>query len=434
MGGLGTRAKDRTPVGLGAAAGFPSVAVVVLFGEFLSSVGSGATFPYLVVYLHDVCSLSGGQVGAVLVVRALAAVAGAVAGGALSDRYGAVRTVVAVAATAAVAAAVMAGVPRSAVPPAVVAAIIGTGAGAALAPALDALLARSVPGHAREKAFSWRNTVVTTGAMLGVAGAAVALGALGVGSGLRWVYVLDAASFVVLAVLVGRAAGRRRNRCDGAVADRTAGGLRVRGGLASSDKGYAAVARDPAMRAVFAFVMLVVAAGFAQLQIGLPAVSVLTHDVDGLGWVFTANMLVVALAQVPAQRLLARLPRPVVLAGGASLMAGAWVIVAMDPTPGTGSLLAAAMVFGLGEVAYMPVVAALVNDLAPPGLAGRYNGAHTLAWTGGFAIGAGATGTLLGADSVRLFFAVSATVLGASALAALSLARLLPKGSTDDRS
>ncbi|MGW3916981.1 MFS transporter [Streptomyces sp. NPDC005070] len=415
-----------------AAAGFPPVAMVVLFGEFLSSVGSGATFPYLVVYLHDVCGLSGGQVGAALVVRSLAAVVGAVAGGALSDRFGATRTVVGVAAVAAVAAAVMAGVRGSAVVPAVVAAVVGTGAAAALVPALDSLLARSVPDSARERAFSWRNTVVTAGAMLGVVSASAALGVFGVVSGLRSVYALDAASFIVLAALVGRMAGRRGNISAVVEAHGTAEESQPPEGRGMSDKGYAAVARDPAMRGVFTFVLFVVAAGFAQLQIGLPEVSVLTHDVGGLGWVFTANMLVVALAQVPAQRMLKRLPRPVVLAGGAACMAGAWAIVALDS--GTGSLLAAAVVFALGEVAYMPVVAALVNDLAPPGLAGRYNGAHTLAWTSGFAIGALATGTLLRTDSIRPFFAVSAAVLSASALVALSLARLLPKGDTDDRS
>ncbi|MFD5634025.1 MFS transporter [Streptomyces sp. NPDC127077] len=419
------------------AAGFPPVAMLVLLGEFLSNVGSGATFPYLVVYLNDVCGLSGGQVGAVLVVRSLAAVAGAVAGGALSDRYGAARTVTGVAAAAAAAAAVMACVRGDVVAPAVVAAVAGTGAATALAPALDALLARSVPESAREKAFSWRNTVVTTGAMLGVAGAAVVLGVFGADGGLRWVYALDAVSFVVLAALVGRVAGRRRSieahaRAHGAaehLADRHGPGS------GSSDQGYAAVARDPAMRRMFVFVLLVVAAGFAQLQIGLPAVSVLTHDVDGLGWVFTANMLVVVLVQVPAQRVLTRFPRPVVLAGGAACMAGAWAIVALDaaPAPGTASLLAAAVLFALGEIAYMPVVTALVNDLAPPGLAGRYNGAHTLAWTGGFAIGAAATATLLGAGSIRLFFAVSAAVLGVTALGALSLARILPEGGPDAR-
>ncbi|MFJ7968243.1 MFS transporter [Streptomyces sp. NPDC096324] len=411
--------------------------MLVLLGEFLSNVGSGATFPYLVVYLNDVCGLSGGQVGAVLVVRSLAAVAGAVAGGALSDRYGAARTVTGVAAAAAAAAAVMACVRGGVVAPAVVAAVAGTGAATALAPALDALLARSVPESAREKAFSWRNTVVTTGAMLGVAGAAVVLGVFGAVGGLRWVYALDAVSFVVLAALVGRVAGRRRSIEAGARAHGAAERLADRHGpgSGSSDQGYAAVARDPAMRRVFVFVLLVVAAGFAQLQIGLPAVSVLTHDVDGLGWVFTANMLVVALVQVPAQRVLTRFPRPVVLAGGAACMAGAWAIVAVDsaPAPGTGSLLVAAVLFALGEIAYMPVVTALVNDLAPPGLAGRYNGAHTLAWTGGFAIGAAATATLLGAGSIRLFFAVSAAVLGVTALGALSLARILPEGGPDDR-
>ncbi|MFE2533629.1 MFS transporter [Streptomyces sp. NPDC059371] len=417
------------------AAGFPPVAMLVLLGEFLSNVGSGATFPYLVVYLNDVCGLSGGQVGAVLVVRSLAAVAGAVAGGALSDRYGAARTVTGVAAAAAAAAAVMACVRGGVVAPAVVAAVAGTGAATALAPALDALLARSVPENAREKAFSWRNTVVTTGAMLGVAGAAAVLGVFGTVGGLRWVYALDAVSFVVLAALVGRVAGRRRSIEVRARAHAAAEHLPDRHGPGSSDQGYAAVARDPAMRRVFVFVLLVVAAGFAQLQIGLPAVSVLTHDVDGLGWVFTANMLVVVLVQVPAQRVLTRFPRPVVLAGGAACMAGAWAIVAMDaaPAPGIASLLAAAVMFALGEIAYMPVVTALVNDLAPPGLAGRYNGAHTLAWTGGFAIGALATATLLGAGSVRLFFAVSAAVLGVTALGALGVARILPEGAPDDR-
>ncbi|MET8102580.1 MFS transporter [Streptomyces sp. NPDC005236] len=407
--------------------------MVVLFAEFLSSVGSGATFPYLVVYLHAVCGLSAGQVGAVLVVRSLAAVVGAVVGGALSDRCGPARTVVGVAATAAAATAVMFGVRGGVVLPALVAAVVGTGAAPALVPALDALLARSVPGSAREKAFSWRNTIVTGGAMIGVAGASAVLGVYGVVSGLHWVYALDVVSFVVLAALVGRTAGRRGAIADIAEAHGAAEDAQARRGPQPSDKGYAAVARDPAMRGVFTFVLFVVAAGFTQLQIGLPAVSVLTNDVGGLGWVFTANMLVVALAQVPAQRILSRLPRPVVLAGGAFCMAGAWAIVAMDPTPGFGSLLAAAVVFAFGEVAYMPVVAALVNDLAPPGLTGRYNGAHTLAWTSGFAIGALATGTLLAADSIRLFFAVSAAVLAVSALIALGLARILPKGAADDQ-
>ncbi|MGM9385918.1 hypothetical protein [Streptomyces antibioticus] len=33
-----------------AAVGLPPVAIVVLRGEFISNVGSGATLPYLVVY------------------------------------------------------------------------------------------------------------------------------------------------------------------------------------------------------------------------------------------------------------------------------------------------------------------------------------------------------------------------------------------------
>ncbi|MFE8013988.1 MFS transporter [Streptomyces antibioticus] len=425
---------ERTLRGRSAAAvGLPPVAIVVLLGEFISNVGSGATFPYLVVYLRDVCGLSGGQTGAVLVIRSLAAVAGAAVGGALSDRCGAARAVVGLAMTAAVSAAVMTVAHGGAVWAAVAAVTVGTGATAALMPALDALLARAMPDAAREKAFSWRNTVVTTGAMVGVGGASVVLAAVDVSAALSWVYALDAASFVVLVALVSRLAGRR----DGTAGVRAVGAVPkdgpARRAEASVQAGYRTVARDPAMRRVFAFVLLVVAAGFAQLQVGLPAAAVLTDDVDGLGWVFTANMLVVAVTQVPAQRLLSRLPQPVVLAGGAACMAGAWAIVAMNAAPSTTSLLAAAVVFALGEVAYMPVVAALVNDLAPPHLTGRYNGAHTLAWTIGFAVGAAATGTLLAADSLRWFFACSAAVLGLAALGAPRLTRLAVPGGTDDR-
>ncbi|MEV0181696.1 MFS transporter [Streptomyces sp. NPDC050625] len=407
----------------------------MLFGEFLSSVGSGTTFPYLVVYLHDVCGLPGGQVGAVLVARSLAAVAGSVVGGSLSDRYGPPRTVVALAATAAtatavMATAVMAGEHGNAVWPGIIGAIVGTGAEAALVPALDALLARSVPHHARERAFSWRNTVVTFGAMLGVVGASAALGALGVSNGLRWVYAVDAASFVVLAALVLRACRPCGDLLRTPEA-RTPSVRRARSrsalhGCGMPSENYAAVARDPAMRRAFVFVLLVVAAGFAQLQIGLPAVTVLTRHVDALGWLFATNMIVVAVTQVPAQRALARFPRPVVLAGGAACMAGAWVVVAMNPAPEVGTLLTAAVMFALGEVAYMPVIAALINDLAPPGLVGRYNGAHTLAWTSGFAIGALATGTLLGTHSIRPFFAAAAAVLGLTAMTALSLGHIRP--------
>ncbi|MFK4149311.1 MFS transporter [Streptomyces sp. NPDC004065] len=399
----------------------------VLAGEFLSSAGSGATFPYLVVYLRDICGLSGGQVAVVLVARSLAAIAGSVGGGALSDRHGAARTVVALAAVAATAAAVMAGSHGNAMWPGVVGAMLCTGAEAARVPALDALLAHSVPEDARRTVFSWHNTVVTLGALLGVAAASGALGVLGIPAGLRCVYAVDAASFVVLALLalLVHRVGRRQGTPSGTAAGR---GARHHDDLehdgAVRAPGYAAVAQDPAMRRAFVFVLLVVAAGFAQLQIGLPALTLVTGQVDVLGWLFAANMLIVVVLQMPAQRALQRLPRRVVLAGGAACMAGAWALVAVSPAPGPGTLAAAAVVFACGEVAHMPVITALVNDLAPPGLAGRYNGAHTLAWTSGFAVGALATGTLLDARSIQPFFAASAAVLGLAALTALGLDRI----------
>ncbi|MFD7916323.1 MFS transporter [Streptomyces sp. NPDC059752] len=392
---------------------------MVLAGEFISVVGSGMTFPYLVVYLHDVCGMSDGEVGAALVVRSLAAVLGAVAGGAMSDRIGPARASVGVAAIAAFAALLMAGNDASALQ-GVAGAIVATAAGSALVPALDTLLALSVPTGARERAFSWRNTCVNLGAMAGVTGASIALEVLGVGTGLRWVYLADAASFLVLAVLIKWVASRYRV---GARAPRPPFPDPARDD-ASKVPGYGAVVRDPAMRRLFVLVLLVVAAGFTQLQVGLPTIAVMTHQVNILGWLFAANMLVIVALQVPAQRILANCPNTRVLAGAVACMALAWAVVAAAPGPGALSLFLAAVLFSLGEVAYTPVMAALVNDFAPKGLHGRYNGAHALAWTVGFAVGAVAVGTLLGGASGQLFFAASALVLGLSALGTLRLGHL----------
>ncbi|MFJ7590037.1 MFS transporter [Streptomyces sp. NPDC097617] len=399
--------------------GLPPAALVVLAAEFISTVGSGMTFPYLVVYLHEIGGMSDGEVGSALVIRALAAVLGAVAGGALCDRFGPARTTVGVAAIAASAAVLMAGNHTSALQ-GVAGAIVSTAAGAALVPALDTLLAVAAPTGARNKAFSWRNTCVNLGAMAGVTGASITLEVLGVRAGLRWVYLADAASYLLLAVLIKRVASRYR-----------AGGRAPRPPLpdpARSDAvkapGYGAVVRDPAMRRLFVLVLLIVAAGFTQFQVGLSTVTFETHQVNVLGWIFAVNMLVIAALQVPAQRILVDFPHAHVLAGAVVCMSLAWAVVAATPVPGALSLFLAAALFALGEVAYTPVMATLVNDLAPSGLGGRYNGAHALAWTVGFAVGAAATGTLLGGSSGQLFFAASALVLGLAALGALRLGRL----------
>jgi MFS family permease len=67
-----------------------------------------------------------------------------------------------------------------------------------------------------------------------------------------------------------------------------------------------------------------------------------------------------------------------------------------------------------------------VNDLAPDHLRGRYNGAFSLAWTGGYMVGPAIAGFALAAGhpTALILSFVAGYVL--AALAALELERRLP--------
>ena len=110
------------------------------------------------------------------------------------------------------------------------------------------------------------------------------------------------------------------------------------------------------------------------------------------------------------------------MAWSVALAAGALAVGAAAP-----ALLTVTMVLlAAGETALAPTVPALVNELAPDALRGRYNGALALAFTTGFIAGpllaAAAIGSGLGA---ALPGALAATC-GIAALAARRLRRHLP--------
>lgn len=85
-------------------------------------------------------------------------------------------------------------------------------------------------------------------------------------------------------------------------------------------------------------------------------------------------------------------------------------------------------VFAVAESLLSPTLPAVINDLAPPGAAGRYNGLGTLAFTTGFLVGPAGGAAALGAGWGAGLFAglIAAGVLAAAA--AIALGRHLPAG------
>ncbi len=84
-------------------------------------------------------------------------------------------------------------------------------------------------------------------------------------------------------------------------------------------------------------------------------------------------------------------------------------------------ILLSTVVFGIGETLWSPVAPALINDLAPDHLRGRYNSVQSLVWGVSGALGPALAGLLLGAGLVALWVGV---VVGGCLVAGVLALRL----------
>ncbi len=178
---------------------------------------------------------------------------------------------------------------------------------------------------------------------------------------------------------------------------------------------------------------LIVTVSFGQFQASFTGYAtrpggITTH---GLSLAFAANMLTVTCVQLFALRWLAGRRRTTGAALAAAAWAVTWAVVIIGGQLGRGVpaviVFAAAMViFALGETLLSPTLPAIINDLAPPGAAGRYNGLGALAFTTGFLLGPAIGGAALGAGWGTGLFVALIAGCGLACLAALRLGRQLP--------
>jgi MFS family permease len=431
---------------------------ILLVGQLFSAVGSGITIPYLFVYLHQELGLAGGLVGALLIVRAVGAVVGAALAGAAADRVGAKPALVWGLGTAATASGALAliGDPMSA---AAAMAAFGVTMAAAVT-AGDALLGQVTPVAQRPRAFSSAYLVTNLGGAGGATLAALFLAVWPDTLAYRTLFAVDASSFAVFGILVARLVLAKRpapahhgqeshdpkshvpETRGPAVAEsaamvepdvtdatdvtskRTAAGTRRAG-----SSGYRAVLADPALRWLAVIIFVLVSCGHSQLEVGLPVFAADQGiDTAGLGWVFAANMITIVVFQTPVQRLSSSSRRTSSLLVAIGLIVVAWTVLRVAVAGGTPIFVAVGAIFAIAEVVLSPVLAATVNDLAPPGLRGRYNGVHTMAWTGGWLAGTVTAAALLGFGGTGLLLPLLIVVLLAATPAVFRLRRALPAG------
>lgn len=385
-------------------------------------IGTGLVLPFWVVYLHEMREFSLDVVGLLIAAMSAAGVVTSIPGGTLIDRIGPRRAMVGVLVAAMVGQCVMAY--ADTLPLAVLGvAIVGGGFGVSW-PAAQALIASVVPSPIRSRYFGMNFSLLNLGIGIGgiVGGLVVDLDRV---STFQAMYFGDAVSYLPALVLL-------------------LGPLRHIGGPVSTPAehhsetavSYLAVLRAPAMGTVCALMFVAAFVGYAQLNAGMPAYARAVGEIStrGLGLAFAANTLVIVLLQLLVLQRIEGRRRTRVIVVMALVWAVSWALLgASGILPGTWTatffVAACASVFALGETLLQPTMPAIVNDLAPDHLRGRYNALTSGCFQAASILGPVVAGFLIGHDLHLEYLLV--LIAGCGLVAWLSVARL--EGQLDDR-
>ncbi|MEP6816286.1 MAG: MFS transporter [Marmoricola sp.] len=329
-------------------------------------VGTGLVLPFWVVYLHEIRGFSLDTTGLLLALLPAAGFVIVAPGGVLIDRVGPRRTMVASLVMSSLGEVTMAF--ADTVPLAVVGlSLVGASFGLAW-PSSQSMVASIVPSRIRQRYFGMNFALLNLGIGIGgVVGGLVANVDRPVT--FQAMYLVEACSYApALALLLGP--------------------LRHAGGPSPQEPqhqgtqsvGYLDVIRRPGVAAITVLSFASAFVGYAQLNAGLPAYARAISQVStrGLGWAFAANTLVIVLLQLTVLQRIEGRRRTRVIVVMCLLWGVSWLLLsATSLIPGTvGATLlvaACASVFALGETLLQPTIPAMVNDMAPDHLRGRYN-------------------------------------------------------------
>jgi len=243
------------------------------------------------------------------------------------------------------------------------------------------------------------------------------------------IYLLSALAFAGrfgVQLSMGRAGGRGSSARQQAPID---------GATEPADRaGYRDVLADKAFVRLLVLGLVAITCGYAQFEAGFTAFATQVADISPrqLALVFAANTAIIVSAQMLVVKRLRGRSRTRALAAATTLWSASWLLVGsagFDPggAVAVSLLVVATVVFAFGETIWAPILPALVNDLAPAEIRGRYNAAHATTWSVGLIIGPILAGGLIGAGLAAGWVAlISGGCLAAAAMALRLHRRLTP--------
>ncbi len=348
--------------------------------------GQGLTLSLFVIYLHNVRGFSTDYATLLLSAAALAGICSSPIWGTFTDHFGPVRVIM-VAVVADAASLILWAHAHTESRAAVAALLLALFGGAGWGPS-STLLSRIVPSAQRQRAFGFYFMLVNLGIGFG---------------GLVSASIVDLkhpASFVMLytinagVTMLGGLIVLSLWRYGGPIKEH-------RDDEQLRQEGWREVLRDRRLRRyVFAAVVLMIG-GYGSQEAGfsLFVVNNLHLSVHVIGVIFFFNTTTIVCSQLWVLNRIEGRSRTRVMATVALFWLVFWVILdtalALPKGLAVVSLCVAMVIFALGETMLSPVGPALVNEIAPEHLRGRYNAAAGLAW--------GVSGTLAPAITALYF-------------------------------
>ena len=196
--------------------------------------------------------------------------------------------------------------------------------------------------------------------------------------------------------------------------------------------GYRDVLRNRPFMGLIALNVVFVSAGYTQLEL-LPVFAKNEAGVSerSIGLIFLASSVALVVCQLPVAKIVEGRPgcgrsrrcrRSGPLAWLTVAAGGAW----LEATAAAAVFGLAAVVFAIGECLDGPARVALVADLVPGHLQGRYWALSANSWDVGYIVGPAVGGFMLAAEPLALW-PLAAAVCAAAVLATLALERWIPR-------
>lgn len=362
-----------------------------------SAVGTGATYPFLTIYLHDGLGLSAPFSALALLVLAAVAIPLSVLAGRWCDARP-TRQVALVGLAAQAAGWLLLSIAGSVVGVLAALALVGVGTGIFLPVVVPLLHGLTSSSEQQARAQSVRYLLLNAGLGAGAAVAAVALRHPAIGT-YRWLFVADAVSCLLYSMIL---------------ALRVPNPPPAPAPLVVVAPGQRRVWRNGNIALLLLAQLLLVTFGLSQIELGIPLLLRARLGISPavIGLLFALGTVVVVAGQLPGSRLVERVHKTRALGGLATLWLLAWLLGAAATTsvgPARVALLIAMILaFTLGECAYSPAFYSLVGQLAPTGALGRSSGATWAVYNLGNMIGPPVAVLVISAGPATLLWLVLA--------------------------